>query len=173
MSAAWLGAQAAKAGHGLRGLASEYLEVRRASWPRVDRRTAVALLAAVGQAFDAFADEHERAQKLAVCQEEAVRRESVDDLLYGRSDLGRLAERVERFGLLSSRAHAVAVAAGSVARDDTTRPPDRVTVGRPHPGAGGVVHFYEEVLNALDPAGRLVQTTVIGARPLGWPGSEV
>ncbi len=36
----------------------------------------------------------------------------IDDLLYGWSDLGRLAERAERFGLLLSHAHAVAVAQG-------------------------------------------------------------
>jgi DNA-binding PucR family transcriptional regulator len=31
----------------------------------------------------------------------------------------------------------------------------RVAIGRPHPGAGGVVHSYEEALNALDLAVRM------------------
>ncbi|MER6923063.1 helix-turn-helix domain-containing protein, partial [Streptomyces spiralis] len=163
------------------------------------------VLAAVEQAIDAFAEGHERAQRLAMRQEEADRREFIDDLLYGRSDLGRLAERAERYGLLFSRAHAVAVAEGRQPVDDThpaTRrvetallgrfgerrillttkdgrlvcvaPGDqddvlaffakhayaatdggRVAIGRPHSGAGGVVHSYEEALNALELAGRL------------------
>jgi sugar diacid utilization regulator len=154
---------------------------------------------------DAFAEGHERAQRLAVRQEEAARREFIDDLLYGRGGLGRLAERAERFGLLLSHAHAVAVAQGGRPFDDgsaatrriessliarfgdrrillTTKdgrlicvaPGDqtavldffakqayaatdggRVAVGRAHPGAGGVVHSYEEALNALDLAARM------------------
>ncbi|WP_399013244.1 hypothetical protein [Streptomyces sp. FIT100] len=46
-------------------------------------------------------------------QEEAARRESIDDLLYGRSDQGRVAERAERFGFLFSKAHAVALTQGA------------------------------------------------------------
>lgn len=52
------------------------------------------------------------AQRLAVRQEEAARPEFIDELLYSRSDLGRLAERAERYGLRLSHAHAVAVAQG-------------------------------------------------------------
>jgi hypothetical protein len=48
-----------------------------------------------------------------------VRREFIDDPLYGRSDLGRLSERAERFGLLLSRAHAVAVAQGGKPVEET------------------------------------------------------
>ena len=77
--------------------------------------------------MDAFAEGYERAQRLAVRQEEAARREFIDDLLYGRSDLGRLAERAERFGLRLSHAHAVAVAQGR----------GRVRGGRPGARAGG------------------------------------
>ncbi|ELS56624.1 PucR family transcriptional regulator [Streptomyces viridochromogenes] len=199
------GERAAEDGHGLRVLVRRHLTATREVWlslpdPGTDRA-----LAAVEQAIDAFAEGHERAQKLAVRQEEAARREFIDDLLYGRSDLGRLAERAERFGLLLSRAHAVAVAQGGVPVDDThpaTRqvesalvarfgerrillttkdgrliciaPGDqddvltffakqahaatdggRAAIGRPHPGAGGVVHSYEEALNALGLADRL------------------
>ncbi|MDN0200035.1 helix-turn-helix domain-containing protein [Streptomyces sp. S.PNR 29] len=199
------GEQAAEAGLGLRALVRRHLLAARELSPTLSTAGVDRVLAAVEQAVDAFAEGHERAQKLAVRQQEAARREFIDDLLYGRSDLGRLAERAERFGLLLSRAHAVAVAQGGTPVDDThpaTRqveralvarfgerrillttkdgrliciaPGDqddalaffakqahvstdggRVAIGRAHPGAGGVVHSYEEALNALDLASRL------------------
>ncbi|MFJ7076303.1 PucR family transcriptional regulator [Streptomyces sp. NPDC098781] len=200
-----LGEQAAaEGGHSLRGLVRQHLAATRADWPGGAGSTDC-VLAAVEQAVDAFAEGYERAQRMAVREEEAARREFIDDLLYGRSDLGRLAERAERFGLVLSRAHAVAVAEGPEAYDDTapvTRrveaaliarfgdrrillatkngqlvciaPGDeddvlthfakqahaatdgsRVAVGRPQPGAGGVVHSYEEALSALELARRL------------------
>ncbi|MFD5554827.1 PucR family transcriptional regulator [Streptomyces sp. NPDC127068] len=199
-----LGEQAAEAGFRIRPLISAHLAATREHWPLAtgspDR-----LLAAVEQAVDAVAEGHERAQRIAVRQEAAARREFVDDLLYGRSDVGRLAARAERFGLRFSSAHAVAVAAGPTAYEEgdtvprrveqaliarfgdrtvlvTTKdgllvcvaPGDqddaltyfakqayaatggsRVAVGRPQPGVGGVVHSYEEALNALDLAERL------------------
>ncbi|TDT35176.1 CdaR family transcriptional regulator [Streptomyces sp. BK208] len=119
-----LGERAAEAGHSLRSLVRLHLDATRTSWPRVGPASSGldgtgTVLAAVAQAVDAFADGYERAQRLAVRQEEAARREFIDDLLYGRSDLGRLAERAERFGLVLSRAHAVAVAEGPEAYDDT------------------------------------------------------
>ncbi|MFD8386220.1 PucR family transcriptional regulator [Streptomyces sp. NPDC059679] len=199
------GERAAEAGLGLRSLVRRHLSMTRESWPTLSATEGDRVLAAVEQAIDAFAEGHEWAQRLAVRKEEAARREFIDDLLYGRSDLGRLAERAERFGLLLSRAHAVAVAQGGKAVEDThpaTRqvesalvgrfgqrrillttkdgrliciaPGDQddvlaffakqayaatdggqVAIGRPHPGAGGVVHSYEEALNALDLADRL------------------
>ncbi|MEU4132239.1 PucR family transcriptional regulator [Streptomyces wuyuanensis] len=199
------GERAAETGIGLRALIRAHLAAAQAVRRTLAPAAADHLLAAVEQAVDAFAEGHERAQRLAVRQEEAARREFIDDLLYGRSDLGRLAERAERFGLLLSRAHAVAVAQGSGPYDDghrvtrsveaalvsrfgdrrillTTKdgrliciaPGDqadvlnffakqayaatggsRVALGRAHPGAGGVVHSYEEALNALELAGRM------------------
>jgi DNA-binding PucR family transcriptional regulator len=109
-----LGEQAADAGHGLRALIVAHLAATRAAWPAVpgSAESGLATLAAAEQAIDAFAEGYERAQRLTVRREEAARREFIDDLLYGRSDLGRLAERAERFGLRLSRAHAVAVAEG-------------------------------------------------------------
>ncbi|MFJ7338732.1 PucR family transcriptional regulator [Streptomyces sp. NPDC101110] len=198
-----LGEQAAERGHSLRSLVREHLTATRAAWS--GQGSADHVLAAVEQAVDAFAEGYERAQRQAVREEEAARREFIDDLLYGRSDLGRLAERAERFGLVLSGAHAVAVAEGPEAYDDvapvtrrietaltarfghrrillTTKneqlvciaPGDqddvltyfaeqahaatedgRVAIGRPRPGAGGVVHSYEEALNTLELAGRL------------------
>ncbi|MET8406086.1 helix-turn-helix domain-containing protein [Streptomyces sp900116325] len=197
-----LGEQAAEAGHSLRALVVRHLAVTRATWPDT---SATNVLAAVEQAIDALAEGYEGAQRLAVRQEEAARREFIDDLLYGRSNLGRLAERAERFGLRLSHAHAVAVAGDPASYDETgtvlrkveqavfTRFGDRsillttkdgrliciapgeqdeiltyfakhahaatdggqVAIGRPHPGPGGVVHSYEEALNALDLAARM------------------
>ncbi|GAA1227357.1 hypothetical protein GCM10009646_14140 [Streptomyces aureus] len=92
-----LGEQAAEAGLGLRALIGAHLAATRAHWP-ADATSADSVLAAMQQAVDAFAEGYERAQRMAVRQEEAARREFIDDLLYGRSDLGLLAERAERFG---------------------------------------------------------------------------
>ncbi|TWV44879.1 PucR family transcriptional regulator [Streptomyces misionensis] len=112
-----LGEQAAEAGLGLRELVVAHLSAARGAWPAGSgsAESTLAALAAVEQAVDAFAEGYERAQRLTVRREEAARREFIDDLLYGRSDLGRLAERAERFGLRLSRAHAVAVAEGAQA----------------------------------------------------------
>ncbi|MGW3559050.1 PucR family transcriptional regulator [Streptomyces sp. NPDC000963] len=199
------GERAAEAGLGLRALIREHLSAAGELRAELPRAAGDHLLAVVEQAVDAFAEGHERAGILAVRQEEAVRREFIDDLLYGRSDLGRLAERAERFGLLLAHAHAVAVAQGREPYEDgasvtrtveaalvarfgqrriliTTKegrlvciaPADQpevlsffakqayaatdggqVAVGRAHSGPGGVVHSYEEALNALDLAARL------------------
>lgn len=199
------GERAAGTGTGLRGLIREHLVVAREVLAQLPTDRAKPLLAAVEQAVDAFAEGYERAQQQAVRQEEAARREFIDDLLYGGSDLGRLVERAERFGLRLSQAHAVAVATGPepygdgypvargieeamLARFGNRRillatkdgrlicvapgdQPDvlayfakqaygatdggQVAIGRSHQGAGGVVHSYEEALNALDLAARL------------------
>ncbi|WP_406206303.1 helix-turn-helix domain-containing protein [Streptomyces sp. NBC_01017] len=200
-----LGEQAAEAGLGLRALVAAHMAATRANWPTGNGVSVDGVLGAAAQAVDAFAEGYERAQRLAVRQEEAARREFIDDLLYGRSDLGRLAQRAERYGLRLSYEHAVAVARGKTAYDEgdpvlrevehaligrfgdrsillTTKdgrlvciaPGDQdevlayfakqafaatgggqVAIGRPQPGAAGVVHSYEEALNALDLAERL------------------
>lgn len=129
-----LGRQAAEAGHQLRALVRMHLAETRTAWPSAaPGATAAAVgavaesvLAAAEQAVDAFAEGFERAQRLTVRREEAARREFIDDLLYGRSDLGRLAERATRFGLRLSRAHAVAVAAGPDAYTETDTVPRHV-----------------------------------------------
>ncbi|MFJ5933046.1 PucR family transcriptional regulator [Streptomyces sp. NPDC093071] len=199
------GERAAEAGVGLRALIRAHLSAAGELRTGLPRASGDHLLTAVEQAVDAFAEGHERAGLLAVRQEEASRREFIDDLLYGRSDLGRLAERAERFGLLLAHAHAVAVAQGREPYEDgasvtrtvetaltarfgrrriliTTKegrlvcvaPADQqevlsffakqayaatdggqVALGRAHSGPGGVVHSYEEALNALDLAARL------------------
>jgi sugar diacid utilization regulator len=120
-----LGEQAADAGLSLRAMVGGHLAAARAAWPNAPC-SADSVLAAVEQVIDAFAEGYERAQRMAVRQEEAARREFIDDLLYGRSDLGRLAERAERFGLRLSHAHAVAVAEGTGAYDEGDPVPRRV-----------------------------------------------
>jgi hypothetical protein len=104
-----LGEQAAEAGLGLRALVGAHMAATRSNWSPGDDRSVDDMLAAAAQAPDAFAEGYERAQRLAVRQEEAARREFVDegyeraqrlavrqeeaarrefvdDLLYGRSD---------------------------------------------------------------------------------------
>ncbi|MGW4383523.1 PucR family transcriptional regulator [Kitasatospora sp. NPDC004531] len=116
-----LGEHGAEAGQGLRELVAHCMEAARKAWPTLPgtagattvaelRQVGEALLTAAETALAALGEGHERAQRLAVRQEEAARREFVDDLLYGRSDLGTLAARAERFGLRLARTHAVAVA---------------------------------------------------------------
>ncbi|GGL44430.1 PucR family transcriptional regulator [Planomonospora parontospora] len=75
---------------------------------------APAVLSALRRAVSALMEGYENAQRLAIRQEEAARREFVDDLLHGRAD--RLAERAEHFGLRLAESYVVAVArpAGSV-----------------------------------------------------------
>ncbi|MFJ7326808.1 PucR family transcriptional regulator [Streptomyces cyaneofuscatus] len=204
-----LGREAADAGHQLRALVTMHLAQTREAWPRAAAGNSPAVtdavLAAVEQAVDAFAEGFERAQRLTVRREEAARREFIDDLLYGRSDLVHLAERATRFGLRLSRAHAVAVASGPEAYTETDAVPrsveaallarfsgrkillttkdgrivciapgsqpdvlryfakqshaatdgGQVAIGRPHKGPGGVVHSYDEALEALDLADRM------------------
>lgn len=141
------GERAAEQGLGLRELVGRYLAETRLLWgtlPGVARaagaaersRTGDAVLAAVEAAIAALGEGHERAQRLAVRQLEAERQEFVDDLLYGRSDIGRLAERAQRFGLRLARAHVVGVAeaAGRRAQYDEGHPHvrriERELVGR-------------------------------------------
>ncbi|MCI4045706.1 MULTISPECIES: CdaR family transcriptional regulator [unclassified Streptomyces] len=198
------GEQAADDGITLRALVVHHLARARIAWP-AGTAGADRVLATVQTAVEALCEGYERAQQLAFRQEESRRREFIDDLLYGRGDLGRLVERAEQFGLRLSHAHAVAVAEGPdpyiegeavprlVERAVNARFGDRdvllttkdgrmiciapgdqrdvlihfakqahaatdggrAAIGRPHPGAGGVVHSYEEALRALDLAVRL------------------
>lgn len=119
-----LGARAAASGHGWRVLVREHLVAGRAARPASADPDSV--LTVIEQAMDAFADGYERAQRLVVRQEEAARREFIDDLLHGRGDSGHLAARAERFGLRLSRVHAVAVAEGPAKYDETDPVPRRV-----------------------------------------------
>ncbi|MFI6849424.1 helix-turn-helix domain-containing protein [Kitasatospora sp. NBC_00085] len=121
-----LGERGAEAGHGLRELVAYCLGVTRQAWQTLPgvtaaasvtelRRTGDAVLAAAEAALAALGEGHERAQRTAARQEAAARREFIDDLLYGRSDLGLLAEHAERFGLRLAGGYTVAVAVGDEA----------------------------------------------------------
>ncbi|AUY49499.1 helix-turn-helix domain-containing protein [Streptomyces sp. CB01881] len=120
-----LGERGAETGHGLQRMAAHCLAATRQAWRTLPgitaavtvadlRRTGDAVLAATEAALAALGEGHERAQRTAVRQEEAARREFIDDLLYGRSDLGLLAEHAERFGLRLAGGYSVAVAVGDV-----------------------------------------------------------
>ncbi|MFD8782401.1 PucR family transcriptional regulator [Kitasatospora sp. NPDC059599] len=118
-----LGEHCAEAGYGMREVVAHCLAAARRAWQTLPgtaaassvnelRRMGDAVLAATDAALAALGEGHERAQRLAIRQEEAARREFIDDLLFGRSDLGLLAERAERFGLRLASAYTVAVAVG-------------------------------------------------------------
>lgn len=130
-----LAATAAGRGTALRSLVAEYLASAGRVWADLaDSRSVgrtedlkevgAALIRAIGDAAVALTQGYETAHRSAIRGEEAMRREFVDDLLDGRTGLGRLAERAERFGLRLVGPHTVAVArAGRPfgAGDDTTR----------------------------------------------------
>lgn len=116
-----LGEQAADAGFGLRDITAQHLAVARRTWSGLPgvagahdaaelRRVGAAVLAALETGLAALAEGHARAQRHAVRRAEAERRAFVDDLLYGRSDPGRIAEQAEGFGLRLADRHLVAVA---------------------------------------------------------------
>ncbi|MEV0593846.1 PucR family transcriptional regulator [Nonomuraea cavernae] len=69
-----------------------------------------AVLPALRRAVAALMEGYEQAQLVAFREEEAARREFVDDLLLGRAE--RLAERAEHFGLRLAESYVVAVACG-------------------------------------------------------------
>lgn len=92
-----------------------------------------AVLWAVGDTTVALTEAYETAHRAAIRGEEATRREFVDDLLEGRTHLGRLAERAERFGFRLLGPHVVAVvrAAGAFgAGDAATRYVEEALVAR-------------------------------------------
>lgn len=129
-----LGEHAADAGYGLRELTAVHLAAARRAWPTLPgvagardsaelRRVGSSVLAALEAGIAALAEGHDRAQRHAVRRAEAARRTFVDDLLYGRSDPGRIAEEAEGFGLRLADRHVVAVAAPPTeARYDEAHP---------------------------------------------------
>lgn len=119
-------AAAAERGVALRALVAQYLAAACHAWPDLPGRreardldglsaVALAVMRAVGDATVALAEGYESAHRAAIRRDEAMRREFVGDLLHGRTDLGRLAERAERFGLRLVGPHRVAVARAATA----------------------------------------------------------
>ena len=129
-----LGEHAADAGYGLREVTAVHLAAARRAWPTLPgvagardsaelRRVGSSVLSALEAGIAALAEGHDRAHRHAVRRAEAARRTFVDDLLYGRSDPGRIAEEAEGFGLRLADRHVVAVVA----------PPDEVRYDEAHP----------------------------------------
>ncbi|WP_235878897.1 PucR family transcriptional regulator [Saccharopolyspora karakumensis] len=111
------GRQAAEHGVALRSLLDLYLGGTRMVWrelatPGTAAATVLveACFQAASDAVVALAEGYDTAHHIALRQEEAGRREFIDDLFSERSDLGRLAERAQHFGLRLAEAHIVTVA---------------------------------------------------------------
>jgi sugar diacid utilization regulator len=83
------------------------------------RAAATAVLNVVDDAVATLAEGYAVARRDLVRREETLRRELIDDLLRGDSDLGALVERAEPFGLDLARVHQVALAAPSRRLPDT------------------------------------------------------
>lgn len=117
-----LGAAAAEQNVPLRALVDLYLSANWLTWRELPavagaggiavRSIAESVLRAADDAIVALAEGYDEAQRLVMRQEEARRREFIDDLLTGRGDLGRLAETAARFGLRLAGQLAVAVVRG-------------------------------------------------------------
>ncbi|UQA94087.1 PucR family transcriptional regulator [Streptomyces halobius] len=116
-----LAATAAARGTALRALVAALLTPACRAWPdlpgalqaqdlRELRDVTSALMRAISETTVALTEGYETAHRAAIRGEEATRREFVDDLLEGPANLGRLAERAERFGLRLVGPHTVAVA---------------------------------------------------------------
>ncbi|GHJ16199.1 MULTISPECIES: PucR family transcriptional regulator [unclassified Micromonospora] len=125
-----LGRRAAEQGVSAGRVVQLYLSAARRLWqqlPHLDRSTdsetvratAEAVLHVVDAAVATLAEGYAAARRDLVRREESLRRELVDDLLRGDSDLGGLVERAEPFGLDLARVHQVALAAPGRRLPDT------------------------------------------------------
>ncbi|MET9272973.1 helix-turn-helix domain-containing protein [Kribbella sp. NPDC003557] len=74
------------------------------------RASAQTVLRVVGEAIAVLVDSYQAATQQLVRQEEALRRELVDDLLRGDANVSRIVERAEPFGLDLGRPHQVVLA---------------------------------------------------------------
>jgi sugar diacid utilization regulator len=75
------------------------------------RAAADAVLRVIDDAVEVLVEGHQAARRQMVRQEEALRREFIDDLLRGDADVSWMVERAEPFGLNLGRTHQVALAA--------------------------------------------------------------
>lgn len=75
------------------------------------RAAAEAVLRVITDAVEVLVEGHQAARRQMIRQEESTRREFVDDLLRGDTDVSRLVERAEPFGLDLGRNHQVLLAA--------------------------------------------------------------
>jgi sugar diacid utilization regulator len=125
-----LGRQAAEQGISAGRVVQLYLSAARRLWQDLPmvvrsrdreavRAAAAAVLHVVDDAVATLAEGYAVARRDLVRREETLRRELVDDLLRGDSDLGALVGRAEPFGLDLARVHQVALAAPSRRLPDT------------------------------------------------------
>ena len=75
------------------------------------RAAAEAVLRVISDAVEVLVEGHQAARRQMIRQEESARREFVDDLLRGDTDVSRLVERAEPFGLDLGRSHQLLLAA--------------------------------------------------------------
>jgi sugar diacid utilization regulator len=75
------------------------------------RAAAEAVLRVINDAVEVLVEGHQAARRQMIRQEESARREFVDDLLRGDTDVSRLVERAEPFGLDLGRSHQLLLAA--------------------------------------------------------------
>ncbi|AGZ40998.1 PucR family transcriptional regulator [Actinoplanes friuliensis] len=119
-----LGRRAAEQGISAGKVVQLYLSAARRLWqdlptvvrsrdPEEVRAAAAAVLQVVDDAVATLAEGYAVARRDLVRREESLRRELIDDLLRGDSDLGTLVGRAEPFGLDLARVHQVALAAPS------------------------------------------------------------
>lgn len=117
-----LGRRAAEQGISAGRLVQLYLSAARRMWQELPatvlsrdrdavREAAAAVLHVIDDAVATLAEGYAVARRDLVRREETARRELIDDLLRGDSDLGGLVERAEPFGLDLNRVHQVALAA--------------------------------------------------------------
>ena len=117
-----LGRQAAEAGVPLAAVVDLYLSVTWRMWrhlpavrtaaPELTRVQAVGetVIRAAGDAVTAVSDGYQMARQAVIRRQEAARREFVDNLLTGGSDITGLLDRAAGFGLDLTGPHTVAVA---------------------------------------------------------------
>ena len=117
-----LGRQAAEQGIDARQVVDLFLSAAWRLWSelpnemRTRDRNAVsaaaeAVLRVVGDAVAVLVEGYQAERRHMIRLEEAMRREVIDDLLRGDSDVARMVERAEPFGLDLARPHAVLLAA--------------------------------------------------------------
>jgi sugar diacid utilization regulator len=116
-----LGRQAAQQGISAGRVVQLYLSAARRLWQDLPmvvrsrdreavRAAAAAVLNVIDDAVATLADGYAVARRELVRREETLRRELIDDLLRGDSDLSSVVERAEPFGLDLARVHRVALA---------------------------------------------------------------
>ncbi|MEP7334042.1 MAG: helix-turn-helix domain-containing protein [Terracoccus sp.] len=97
------------------------------------RTAAEAVLRVITDAVGVLVEGHQAARRQMIRHEESARRELVDDLLRGGTDVSHLVERAEPFGLYLGGSHQVLLAAQVTPvshLDDVAATMERVLVGR-------------------------------------------